>query len=361
VRCFLVLISLLILCPVHSDAQERQLRIGVITPLTGPMATIGTAVKNGIELARKEHPELFENLTFAYEDDQFDSKQSLTAYRKLKAAGQLNLLLGFGTNLAQAIGPLVERDKLTFINFSFEAAPVVGKKFLIRSMNHTGEYTAALADYLAKSGENELPIIQTESTFFSAMIDGVRKAGGSKIKLQEIARVSPGEVDFRSVIAKLKVLKRRAIGVFLWPEQLIAFFRQARELGLDAQYFGTDLCETAAALTEGRGLAEGCLYPDNDADVPFRSRYRTAYGNEAQLTFAGSAYDMTILVGEIFRAEQILSAGHLLGLLQSTREKSGVLGVYSFRESPELGQYFAYPVVLKRIEGVRGVPVKGPS
>jgi len=42
--------------------DQEKLKVGVILPLTGPLAEYGMAARNGIELARKEYPELFHDL-----------------------------------------------------------------------------------------------------------------------------------------------------------------------------------------------------------------------------------------------------------------------------------------------------------
>ena len=48
-------------------SEDQNPRIGVITFLSGPNATIGTAIKNGIELARHQRPELLQMIDFRYE------------------------------------------------------------------------------------------------------------------------------------------------------------------------------------------------------------------------------------------------------------------------------------------------------
>ncbi len=341
-------------------SEEQQLRVGVITTLTGGMATIGVAVRNGVELARKDHPDLFKKVGFSYEDDQFDPKQSIASYRRLKNQDKADVILGFGTLLAQAIGPIVEKDQVPLINFNFEAAPVIGKRFTVRSVNHTDQYMGTLASYLRlKSGASTtFPIVQTEATFFNAMIGSLKKTLGEKCTLQEVAKVNPTENDFRTIIAKLKQYGPSQVGIFLWPEQLLSFLKQARELGFSAEYFGTDLCESAATLTSNEKLVEGCAYPDNDASEDFRSKYLKEYGNESQLTFAASAYDMTMLVGELVSKDNNLNAQSLLSKMRLVKDREGVLGKFSFEDSAQYGQFFEYPVVVKRIENGRGVAVK---
>ena len=78
-----------------------------------------------------------------------------------------------------------------------------------------------------------------------------------------------------------------------------------------------------------------------------------AYGNQAQLTFAGSGYDMAVLIAET------LSDGNseLLRALQRVSSRSGVLGPFSFVRTPQAGAFFQYPVGVKQIRGAIGEPL----
>lgn len=58
-------------------AQTNTFRLGVSCPLSGVLAEYGAAVRNGIELARKEQPELFSRTEIVYEDSQWDPKKAL--------------------------------------------------------------------------------------------------------------------------------------------------------------------------------------------------------------------------------------------------------------------------------------------
>ncbi len=62
-NCFLLGVLALLALP--ATAQEH-FRVGVIAPLSGALAEYGLAAKNGIELARSQHPELFDKLEFRY-------------------------------------------------------------------------------------------------------------------------------------------------------------------------------------------------------------------------------------------------------------------------------------------------------
>ncbi len=348
-------VCILLALPLSTPSQADDLKVGVILPLTGALAPVGNAIRNGIILARKGRPELFSRVQFWFEDDQLDAKQTLTAYRNLRNNQKVNLLFGFGPILANAVGPLVERDQIPLINFSFEAAPAVGKMFVIRTMNHTDQYMQVLASFLKSENVQEFPIIQTNYSFFQAMVASFRKGLGKTGTVRDIATYNPAETDFRVAIMRLKQFEHQRIGLFMFPEQLIAFLRQARELGLKASYFGIDLCETAATLAGSNGLLDGCVYSDNNVTNEFRMRYRHEFGDETLLTFAGSAYDITILVGEMSGKSHAFSSIDFMTQLEKIAGRMGVLGSFSYKNTDAAGKFFEYPIRVKRVEGARGV------
>lgn len=349
-----ILVFIICFSPIFANAQNDHYTVGVITALTGRMSVIGTAVKNGVELARTDRPELFRNIDFIYEDDQFDGKQSLSAYQKLKSTNHLSLVMGFGDTLGYVVGNLAERDKIPLINFNFEAGPAKDKVYLIRAMNHTEQYMQALADYLISKGENDFFLVRTESPFFNAMSSSFKNAVGSRGTINEFSAFNPDQTDFRAVLLRLKSKLQGSIGLFLSPDQLIEFMKQAKELHITGKYFGTDLFETSAGIVPETHYFENCLYPDNNVSDLFRLQYRKKFGNEAQLTFAGSAYDMAMLLTEVLGK----SDNGVIDNLNTIKDRSGVLGKFSMVQSRQFGKFFKYPVVVKGISNGIGVPVK---
>jgi ABC-type branched-subunit amino acid transport system substrate-binding protein len=164
-----------------------------------------------------------------------------------------------------------------------------------------------------------------------------------------MAEVLPTDQDFRALIVKLKSLKPQRVGVFLFAEQLPTFMRQARESNANFEIFGAAVCETAATIDGAQKYLEGCVYPDNQVSEAFRERYRSRYHNEMQLTFAGAAYDMSTLLADYILSHPSASSSEMLTTLESVRERKGALGAFSFKDDPNFGKYYEYPIVMKKI------------
>ncbi len=335
----------------HADAPKPV--VGVIAPLSGYLASIGAAIRNGFELARVENPDTMSAIETRFEDDQHDPKLALTVYRHLKSGAEPSAIMAFGYFFPTVMGKDIAREQLPVINLSFLAKPAIGNPYIVRSMNHTQQYARALAEFIAVDKQLDYPVITTQYDFFLQLIGeaGVHlREIKPQAKLSVLAEVLPTEREFRSLISKLKGLGAERIGVFLLPDQLATFMRQARENGITAEIFGSDICETAAEIPGVRQYLQGCAYPDNQVTEQFRAAYRARFNNESQITFAGAAYDMALVLAEHFKAHPESRRGDIITALSAIQGRNGVLGAFSFKDDPAFGRFFEYPVVVKRIE-----------
>jgi ABC-type branched-subunit amino acid transport system substrate-binding protein len=157
---------------------------------------------------------------------------------------------------------------------------------------------------------------------------------------------------------KLRSYRDTKVGLMLFAPSLIAFLKQARGLGVTERFFGTDVCEGAATLSEDPKLLDGCIYPDNNATEAFRAAYRKMFGDEAQLTFAANAYDMALLIAEVFQRGDMLKSRDFMRALTKVKDRKGVLGTFSYTETHEGGKFFEYPIRVKRIENGRGMAIR---
>jgi ABC-type branched-subunit amino acid transport system substrate-binding protein len=331
----------------NAVAQDaRTTEVGVVLSLTGDLATIGTAVRNGIEMAGFDQPELFQRIHFQYIDTRSDSATTLTGYQSMLQRSTPSVVLHFGD--VMPVRPLIDRNNIAVINFSFESEAAAGSDLIVRSFDDTSAYGRALARAVSTRGLGSLAVVESEGRFFEAMAEGTaRDLRGEGPVLRE--SVSRGQQDFRALIVRFKHRGVRGVGLFMLPEQLRTFARQARELDFHPAYFGTDLFESAAESPETQSLFRGALYPDNQVDPGFAARYKTRYGTTAHLTFAGSGYDVALTVSNILRRSPHVRGRDMIREVMKTSTYHGALGAPSPRYAEGLGHYFAYPIRVKQV------------
>lgn len=341
-------------------AESKRIRIGVIVPLTGSLAVIGTATKNGIELARKEHSSITSHLNFLYEDTHSQTKNAISAYRNLVGKRSVKMIFAFNSANAHALGPLAERAKLPFVSFAFESAPARGKNFLLRPFSPSEHYILVLLKHLRAhaADKNSYFVVTTQFSFLRSMLDAFENNLNAAEKLTVLANVPPGETDFRAVLTRLRSLRPERVGVFLLPHQIASFLKQANESGLSFETYGTDFFESAVPLMANRKLLQGAAYPDNFPSEVFRIKYRKHFGNEDQLTFAAAAYEMTLLTARLLNKDIDYSGEKILETFKkSDPVLESVMGPFRFVSEQRHGQYFRFPIVIKAIDGDHGAKI----
>ncbi len=338
-------------------AEGQPLKVGYIGPLSGPYADYGIAVKNGIELYRKENPEKSSLIEFFYEDDQYDPKSAISAYRKLVDIDKVDLIFSFGGNSCLGLGPMIANDKRVLINFSADEEPAKNSENIIRTINYSGQYIQTLLERLRKNNISNYALINVETTYSRTMRKSFENHLSANEKFLDLGSVVPGEMDFRSILLKLKLNKIKNIGLFLGPDQILLFLRQAKEQGLVLSIFGSNVIESALALSNS-SILEGAIYPFNYLDKRFVEKYKATYPSTAQLPYAGNAYDITKLFYELVPTLKTFEVNEFRNLFLKAKEREGVLGKFSYVEDVDGGRYFSYPIAVKQVRDGVGVDLR---
>jgi len=93
-------------------SAPRKLKIGVIVPLTGGVATWGTSVRNPIEVTNAESENPAELL---FEDEETCSAtKALSAFRILQSVKNVDIIIASCLEGGQAIASLAKASKLPF-------------------------------------------------------------------------------------------------------------------------------------------------------------------------------------------------------------------------------------------------------
>lgn len=103
---FVVAIVVVGIVAIYSTSKKTsELRVGLIAPLSGEYAVAGENFVKGVTLARdvylREHPN--SKIDLVVEDDGFDIKKGISAYKKLTGADNIDGLITVSTPLIDAI------------------------------------------------------------------------------------------------------------------------------------------------------------------------------------------------------------------------------------------------------------------
>jgi branched-chain amino acid transport system substrate-binding protein len=239
-------------------AQEK-FKVGAVLPLTGAAADYGIAIKNCIELARKDNPELFTNIEFIYEDAAYDPKTAVSAYRSLTDGQQVDLTVTWGVSFCKALAPIAEARKSPMVGLCLDPAIGSGRRYVLRFMNTTDEVMRVQAQYLFERGVRRIGLLLAEHPYLEELREALQRnliAGQTMVLIDQLPNK---EMDLRTNILKLMKGEKQfdSLGVFLFAGQIASFYKQARDMGFDTQTFGTNFFESLSEVHASSGSMNG--------------------------------------------------------------------------------------------------------
>jgi branched-chain amino acid transport system substrate-binding protein len=338
---------------VYGEASEptQRLKVGFIVPLSGPLAEYGVAVRNGVELARREIPELNAHCDFVTEDSKYESSTAVSIFQKLVSFDRLKVVYNWGGPTSEAIAPIAAHKDVALYVWSAEPRVSEGRENVIRFVNSGADYGRVLAAHLRNRGFRRVAVVKTENQYLNAIFDGLTGAAAD-LQVDLVDTFQPVDRDFRSSISKIKQRRYDAVGVFLLSGQVSLFSAQLRLLGVGVPIFGTDFFESMTEVKDAKGSLDGATFANNEVSASFRQRYTAAFGNDFQINHAANGFDFTVLIcKELGSDVASLSATELLLKTSRATSLSGQQGEGRFVTSATGDKYFDFPVVIRKITG----------
>lgn len=187
----------------NSSLTQEQIKIGAILPLTGDLASYGNDVLKGINLFAEEHA----NLEVLVEDDQGDSKESISAMIKLRDINGVSYFVGpFGPIPSEAIYSSQTDEEKN--NLTFEAVSMCSDEFqnydnMICTYPSPYYQLKASYIYLTTIGkESFYAILSNDASGESIYQMFFQIADEIGLKMLDASKINVSDSDFYTVIDK---------------------------------------------------------------------------------------------------------------------------------------------------------------
>lgn len=323
-----------------SIAESGRLHVGFIGALSGPGRPYGLACQNGLEMGLDAAA-----LKVTYEDDQFDPKKSVLAFKKLVDIDKVDVVVALGSSPAQAIAPLAQAAKIPLIAWASDEKVSLGKTFVIRSWPKGADEGREIAKEARKQNIKRPALVVGNSEYPQSVLRGmIAELGRSNVGA--IEEVEPNLQDFKSILPKLKNGNVDAIGICLNPGQISLFARQVRDLGITLPIFGCITLDDPNEWNLANEKLSGSWYVTGNVNTEFRAAYRKRFGNEDLITGAAVYYDVAKLLGDM--ASKNVQKADLLAALLSSGKRNGAVGEFEvISESDD--RFFSVPMVVKSV------------
>ena len=293
-RFFVFGLMLLLVAP-PATAQE-PIRVGFLTILTGPLASPGKEMENGIRLFLDEHNRALSGrqVELTVLDTGGTPAGTLTKARELVEQRKVHVIIGpLAAFEAYAIAPYVNTQRVLSISPSAAADDLTQRKatqFFVRATSASSQPTQPFGTYVAKTlGYKKVATIADDFAFGHEVVAGFHKAfedaGG-----QVVQKLWPklGETDQGPYIGQLK---KDIDAVFIGFAGVAAlrFLKQFEDSGLKgkirvlANQTAVDEALLRNMGDEAIGVVSASHYSaalDTPANRKFATAYRKAFGTD---------------------------------------------------------------------------------
>ena len=358
------------LAAASSHAQER-IRIGFMSPVTGPQAANGVDNRDGALLAVKElngkgikvggKPVQFD---LDINDDVADPKQGVQVAqtlidKKVKfVVGPYNSGVAVPTSRVFADGGAV---MLTVA--SNPKVTEQGYKNLFRIGASDNQLGAKMATYAAQDLKVKTIAVIDDRTAYgqgvaSEFTEQAKKLG-LKIVLNQFT--TDKSTDFSAILTSVRASKADAVFFGGYSPQAGPMLRQMRSLGVKVPLLGGDgICSSeTATLSQVAGdlnvfcTQGGSMLDRSDKGQKFVERYRAEYKRDP-LTYAAAFYDGVNLLASAIEATQSTDAQKIIAHIAGGNF-AGVAGEYAYDDKHDLR---SSAVTVFAFKGKEVVPLK---
>jgi branched-chain amino acid transport system substrate-binding protein len=297
-----------------SVGAQSTVKIGMVMPMTGPLAAAGQQVLAGARLYVKQHGETVagKRIELIVKDDASSGETGKRLIQELVVNDKVDIIGGGLTaDLLPSAPLLTETRKPTVIMISSTTAVVEKSPFFVRTSCTLAQSSAILANWAVKKGLGKAvtlvtefaPGLEAEETF----TNNYKAAGG---QIAEAIRVPLRSPDFAPFLQRVKDDAPQALFVFIPSTQAAVFARQFVERGLDKAGIALigpgDLTDDEALQNMGDamlGTVTAHFYSAAHASAANKA-FTEAYQDEAKVRanfMAVSGYDGMHLIYEALK------------------------------------------------------------
>ena len=304
---FVLTLALAVYSGLQSAGTSEPLKIGFMTTLSGPAASVGKHMQDGFNLYLKMHDNQLggRDVQLITVDDELKPDIAVGRAQALIERDKVDFVTGiiFSNVLAAVLKPVT--DSKTFL-ISANAGPSIfaGEGcnpyfFNVSWQNDT--VPEAMGKYLQEKGLKKIAIITPNYQAGKDMVAGFKRYYKGEIVDEIYTQLN--QLDFSAELARVAALKPEALFTFMPGGMGVALVKQYSQAGLPGavpfySVFVVDETTLPATKEAALGLLSTIQYAptlENDANRIFVTAFEKEYGYVPSY-YASQAYDAAQLI-----------------------------------------------------------------
>ncbi len=333
--------------------SKTEIVVGSLQDLSGPIASLGKASRNGMQMRIDEQNEKGgvhgRKIRFLVEDHAYDPKRAVLATHKLLEQDKIFLMLGhIGTPTNVAVMPLLfERNVINLFPFSparqmFD--PVHRLKFASFTPYHD-QVRQSVPVLVRQKGLKKPCIIYQDDDYGIEHLKGAEE-GLKTINLQWIEKTSykRGATDFSSQVARMKSAGCDLVVLGTLVRETIGTVSEARKTGFSPVFLGTTGLYYDQIHKLGGPAMEGIIathtaavpYPDSGSEAvrAWIQRYKSKFGEDPWMHSVYGYANAEAMITALEKAGPDLTTDSLISAIEATRFPTDIFGSAEMTFSP---------------------------
>ena len=337
-RKFSIITFVLLILISTSHAEEKEpITLGGLFSLTGFGAVAGEgemlAIRMAVEEINAAGGVLGRPLKVIFEDNQSDFNETATAFKKLVSVDRIPIV--FGPNwaeFAEIVAPVAQSKQVVMLSSTGYTKDLVHNGDYIFTLMPAHSYNIRpLAQAIVDGKHKKIAVLTSINSFYELITDEtVDYLKNKGVKIWKKFSINPDDIDYRTVITRLKDENIDALIVYLLEGgRTETFLRQARDLNLKTKMYAGPSITYDEAILANKSIANGVTYFDFNvpSESSFLERYKKQYNKEPQLG-TGKAYDSVFIAKKAI--EECGLKPEEIKRCISTMKYNGVTGPISF-------------------------------
>ena len=352
-----------------STLVAKEIKVGILQPLTGPIAAFGQKTLDGIKLVHEKYNTLpnGDTIKLVVVDNQFDKIQTVNGYKRLTSGEKVVAVEGpLASSMALAIKRFAGASKTpTVTQIATNPRVTKGSKYITRACFTDDFQGTVAAKYALKHGLDNAVIVfdmkQDYSVGLAKAFEKAYKKGGGKV-IKKLF-INSGDKDFNAQVAQIKRLNPKFIYTPIYAPEEGLFLRQLRAAGVKAPVMGGDGIADPALLKKLAGsAANGVMYTDHfdaaKAPTPLSAKFikdfKARYGRAPSAFAATGADGYLMIYNAIKQCDTPANSKNLLqfkqcvnNAIRHTKNLEAVTGYLTI--DPNTGNPINKPAVIEKI------------
>lgn len=328
-----------------ASAQDGQITVGVLMPLSGAGGSFGQEMMASAKVALEEinaaGGPLGRQIRLIEENDETSPEVAVRGARKLVDVDKVSAIIGtWASSVTLAVAPIVQEKKI--VQFSTSGASriteVQKNGYVFRTEPDDLLFGKAYAEYANQQGWKRAAVLGLNVPFTEMTVEAFRQRfierGG---EVTSFTTYNEDQTTFRTEVSKAFADNPDFIHISGYEPDITAVLKAAYQSGLSGRFIVPGFAVSQELIKNAGPAAEGLLLVEEGVaeTSPAYQRLSKVLGGDRYYSFGAQAYDQLVLLALAIEAAKSTDGTELMEAVKKISGPGGTK-VSSFAEGVEL-------------------------